>query len=69
MPGDDEIDREFNAMTNRLIRREQLRRAAADLNSTSPPALENALANISAEVTEEAAERLALAKAKPTTNI
>jgi phage shock protein A len=64
MPDADEIDREFNAMTNRLIKREQLRRAAADLNSTSPPAIENALANISAEVTEEAAERLALEKAR-----
>nr|WP_294503570.1 hypothetical protein [uncultured Rhodopila sp.] len=65
MPDQDESEREFNAMTNRLIKREQLRRAAADLNSTSPPALENALASISAEVTEEAAERLALAKARP----
>nr|WP_294529372.1 hypothetical protein [uncultured Rhodopila sp.] len=66
MSDQDDADREFNAMTNRLIKREQLRRAAADLNSTSPPALENALANISAEVTEEAAERLAAAaRAKP----
>ncbi len=65
MPDQDESDRAFNAMANRLIKREQLRRAAADLNSTSPPALENALANISAEVTQEAAERLALATAKP----
>jgi hypothetical protein len=64
MPDQDESDRAFNAMANRLIKREQLRRAAADLNSTSPPALENALANISAEVTEEAAERLALAKVR-----
>jgi hypothetical protein len=66
MPEQDESDREFNAMSNRLIKREQLRRAAADLNNTSPPALENALANISAEVTQEAAERLAAAaKTKP----
>jgi hypothetical protein len=64
MPDETEIDRKFIANANRLIKREQLLRAAADLNSTSPPALESALANISAEVTEEAAERLALEKAK-----
>jgi hypothetical protein len=64
MPDDDQANREFNATANRLIRREQLRRAAADLNSTSAPALEHTLADISAEVTEEAAERLALAKAR-----
>jgi DNA-binding MurR/RpiR family transcriptional regulator len=59
MLGQEDADRDFNAMANRLIRRESLRREAADLNTTSPPALENTLAGISAEVTEEAAERLA----------
>ena len=47
----------FDVQTSRLLRREALRRAAADLNTSSPPELENALARISAEVTEEAAER------------
>ena len=47
----------FEATTARLLRREALRRAAADLNTSSPPALENALARISAEVTAEAQEK------------
>ncbi len=50
-------EKEFDSMAARLIHREALRRAAADLNTTSPLGLENALARISAEVTEEAAER------------
>ncbi len=62
MPRQEESDSDFNAKANRLIRRESLRREAANLSSTSPPALENALAGISAEVTEEAAERLAAAE-------
>lgn len=45
--------------TARLLRREALRRAAEELNTTSAPGLENALARISAEVTAEAAERVA----------
>jgi hypothetical protein len=62
MTDPDPVDLEFNTMTNRLLRREALRRAAADLNTASPPALENALASISAEVTAEAAERIEEAK-------
>ena len=49
----------YDQTVSRLLRREALRRAAADLNTASPPALESTLARISAEVTEEAAERLA----------
>jgi phage shock protein A len=45
----------FDAMTARLLRREALRRAAAELNTTSGPGLEAALARISADVTAEAA--------------
>ena len=47
----------FNAATSRLLRREALRRAAAEMNTTSGPGLESALARISAEVTSEAADR------------
>ena len=47
----------FDVAASRLLRREALRRAAADLNTSSPPALENALARISAEVTAEALEK------------
>jgi phage shock protein A len=50
----DQTDSAFNAMTNRLLRREALRRAAAELNTTSAPGLEAILARISAEVTAEA---------------
>src|SRR5580698_10481194 len=42
-------------MTARLLRREALRRAAAEMNTTSGPGLESVLARISAEVTAEAA--------------
>lgn len=52
-------DAAFNRETSRLLRREALRRAAADLNTASPPGLEQALATISREVTEEAASRIA----------
>jgi hypothetical protein len=48
---------DFNATTARLLRREALRRAAAELNTTSGPGLESMLERISAEVTAEAAER------------
>ena len=41
----------------RLLRREALRRAAEELNTTSEPGLEEVLARISAEVTAEAAYR------------
>jgi hypothetical protein len=48
---------EFSATTARLLRREALRRAAAELNTTSGPGLESMLEKISAEVTAEAAEK------------
>ncbi|HKO19668.1 MAG TPA: hypothetical protein VJU82_12360 [Acidobacteriaceae bacterium] len=54
MNDSDQTDPAFNAMTNRLLRREALRRAAAELSTTSAPGLEAALARISAEVTAEA---------------
>ncbi|MGA3400059.1 MAG: hypothetical protein ABSC95_12640 [Acetobacteraceae bacterium] len=55
MVDDDRPDPEFDAMTARLLRREALRRAAAEMNTTSGPGLESVLARISAEVTAEAA--------------
>jgi hypothetical protein len=53
----DTPDLKFDVMTSRLLRREALRRAAEELNTTSPPGLEDALARISAEVTAEALYR------------
>ena len=53
----DAPDRQFDAMTSRLLRREALRRAAEELNTMTGPGLEQALARILAEVTEEAAYR------------
>ncbi len=50
-------DPEFNARTGRLLRREALRRAARELNTTSGPGLEQVLSRISEEVTAEAVER------------
>ncbi len=55
MLDDDRPDAEFDAITARLLRREALRRAAAEMNTTSGPGLESVLARISAEVTAEAA--------------
>jgi hypothetical protein len=55
MANDDRPDPEFDAMTARLLRREALRRAAEEMNTTSGPGLESVLARISAEVTAEAA--------------
>jgi hypothetical protein len=52
-------DPQFDAMTARLLRREALRRAAEEMNTTSAPGLEGVLAWISAEVTAEAARRRA----------
>jgi len=49
----------FDAMTSRPLQREALRRAAEELNPTSGPRLEDALARISAEVTAEASARIA----------
>jgi hypothetical protein len=46
-------------MTERLLRREALRRAAEEVNTTSGPGLEGVLARISAEVTAEAASLIA----------
>jgi phage shock protein A len=53
----DPPDPAFDAMTSRLLRREALRRAAEELNTSSSRGLEDVLARISAEVTAEAAER------------
>ena len=55
MADQDETDRQFDAMTSRLLRREALRRAAEGLNTMTGPGLEQALARVSAEVTQEAA--------------
>jgi hypothetical protein len=52
-------DPQFDAMTSRLLRREALRRAAEELNTTSAPGLEGVLGRISAEVTAEAVSRVA----------
>jgi len=57
MNDQDRPDTEYDAMTARLLRREALRRAAEEMNTTSGPGLENMLARISAEVTAEAADR------------
>ncbi len=53
----DPPDPAFNAMTSRLLRREALRRAAEELSTMTGPGLEQALARISTEVTEDAAYR------------
>lgn len=50
-------DRQFDAMTARMLHRETLRRGAQEINTTSGPGLENMLAHISAEVTAEAVAR------------
>ena len=52
----DKPDPEFDTFTSRLIRREARRRAALELSTATPAGLESALAKISAEVTDEAAE-------------
>lgn len=61
MVDQDAPDQQFDAMTSRLLRREALRRAAEELNTMTGPGLEEALARISSEVTEEAAHRYATA--------
>jgi hypothetical protein len=58
----DAPDPKFDATTARLLRREALRRAAQELNTTSGPGLEAVLVQISADVTAEAAERQAAAR-------
>lgn len=59
MAEQDAPDPVFNAATSRLLRREALRRAAEELNTTSPLGLEDVLARISAEVTADADARVA----------
>jgi hypothetical protein len=61
MTDQDPTDAAFKTFSERLIRREALRRAALELSTTTPAGLESALAKISEEVTAEAAE----AKDKP----
>jgi hypothetical protein len=58
MADHDAPDPQFDVMTSRLLRREALRRAAEELNTTSAPGLESVLARISAEVTADAVERV-----------
>jgi len=55
MTDPDKPDPAFDTFTSRLIRREALRRAALELSTASPAGLESALAEISAEVTADAA--------------
>lgn len=57
-------DSVFDAMTSRLLRREALRRAAEELNTTTGPGLEDVLARISGEVTAEASARIAISSAR-----
>ena len=64
MVDQDSADSQFNVTTARLLRREALRRAAKELSTMTGPGLENALARISSEVTEEAAQRRANAGGK-----
>jgi hypothetical protein len=54
----DKQDEQFNIMTSRMLRREALRRAAEELNTTFPAGLEDVMARISAEVTADAAARI-----------
>lgn len=64
MADQDASDAQFAVMTSRLLRREALRRATKELNTTSGPGLEETLARISNEATEEAAYRHATAGSK-----
>jgi hypothetical protein len=66
MADQDPAEAQFNVMTSRLLRREALRRAAEDLNTTSGPGLESVLARISAEVTADAIDRALEAEAMVT---
>ena len=65
MVDQDPPDPQFDVMTARLLRREALRRAAEELSTMTGPGLENALARISTEVTEEAAYKYAAAARQP----
>ena len=64
MVDQDAPDPQFDAMTARLLGREALRRAAEELSTMTGPGLEEALARISTEVTDEAAYRRATAAEK-----
>ena len=66
MVDQDPPDPQFNATTARLLRREALRRAADEMSTMTGPGLENALARISAEVTEEDVYKQAHPDGKPT---
>ena len=57
MADQDAPDPQFNATTARLLRREALRRAAEEVSTMTDIGLEQALARVSGEVTEEAAYR------------
>jgi len=65
MVDQDAPDPQFDAVTARLLRREALRRAAEGLSTMTGPGLENALARISTEVTEEAVYKRAAAARPP----
>ena len=54
----DRPDATFDAAMSRLLRRDALRRAIEELNTTSPRGLEDVLARISAEVTADANARM-----------
>lgn len=56
MIDDDKPDPAFDTFASRMIRREALRRAAFELSTATPAGLEDMLARISAEVTEDAAD-------------
>jgi hypothetical protein len=58
-------ERHRQTLTSRLLRREALRRAAEEINTMSPAGLEQTLARISAEVTAEAADRVAIDRSGP----
>jgi hypothetical protein len=66
MVDQDAPDPEFDVTTARLLRREALRRAAEELNTTSGPGLEQALVRISTEVTERLPTGMRLPAATPT---
>jgi len=63
MADQDHSDPQFDVMTARLLRREALRRAAEELNTTLGPGLEGVLARISAEVTADAVDRVSATRA------
>ena len=65
MTDDIRPDPAFDVTTSRLLRREALRRAAEELNTSSGPGLEATLERVSAEVTAEAISRKSRGAAKP----